>query len=405
MRFYRRPFLLLALTVCAGLAFGLMVPAAAVQMKPLSDAFVRLLAWLMNPLVVCMLLSGAASMSRGHKLSRVAAGALLYFLLMSVLSMTAGLLAGVLMHPGAGFDAAQASEAAQDAVPPVLPVQGPFAFLLAVPSLHVNNLWLLLAAVPVGLLLGRAGERGDRTLAWVERARGMLFLAVGALLRLAPLAAFGAMSYTVGRYGSMALLPLLKFIVAINASSLLFVLLVLGAAARFAGMPLLRFIRYIRTELYLVFFTSSSLAALAPMSEKLERMGCPRPVSSVVLPFSYSLNLAGTNLYIALALLFLAQAAHVQLGWQELAALLGVALLTSKGAVGIAGSGITTLAATVAVLQIVPVDMVALLLGIDRTMKCRALTNVIGHGVACVVSAAREGSLDRAAMQAVLREP
>ncbi|UGQ46188.1 cation:dicarboxylate symporter family transporter [Massilia endophytica] len=400
MRFYRRPFLVLAATVGAGLLFGLADPAAAVQMKPLSDGFVRLLAWLMNPLVFCMLASGAASMARGRKLSRLAASALLYFLFMSLLSLGAGLLAGAVLQPGAGFDADHAqptSVAGADAAP-----RGAFGFLLGVPALHVNNLYLLLAAVPAGLLLGRAGARGQPVLAWIERGRSMLFAAVGWLLRLAPLAAFGAMSYTVGRYGTLALMPLLKFIVAINASSILFVVLAMGAVARIVGLPLLRYLRYIRTELYLVFFTSSSLAALAPLSEKLERLGCPRPVTGVVLPFSYSLNLAGTSLYIALALLFLAQAAHVQLGWQDLAMLFGIALLTSKGAVGIAGSGITTLAATVAVLQIVPVDMVALLLGIDRTMKCRALTNVIGHGLACVVCAARERSLDREAMAATL---
>jgi aerobic C4-dicarboxylate transport protein len=219
------------------------------------------------------------------------------------------------------------------------------------------------------------------------------------VLRLAPLAAFGAMAATVGRYGLVSLLPLLKFIVAINLASVLFVLLVLGGAARLAGLPLLRFLAYVRAELYLVFFTGSSLAGLAPLSDKLERLGCPPAVTGVVLPFSYSLNLAGTYLYIALALVFLTQAAGVQVGWQEQAFMLGVALVSSKGAVAVAGSGIATLAATVALLHVVPPEMVAILFAVDRTMKCRLLTNVIGHGVACVVVAAWEGSLDRAALE------
>ena len=388
-----RRFLVLVLAVGAGLALGLCAPSAAVQMKPLSDVFVRLLGWLMLPLVFCMLALGTAGMARARSLGRLGLRALLYFGAMSLLSMLAGLAAGWVLQPGRALDLAH----------PALPVAhaaalGVLGFLEKLPAPHSSNLWLLVAAVPAGLLLARSCAAHAATM----RAHAWLARAVGGVLRLAPLAAFGAMAYTIGAYGMPSLLPLLHFVVAVNAASLLFVALAFGAAARLAGMPLWRFIAFIRAELLLVFVTSSSLVGLAPLAARLERLGCPPALTGVVLPFSYSLNLAGTYLYIALALLFLAQAAHVPLGWQEIATMLAVGLVSSKGAMGVAGSGVATLAATVSVLQLVPVDMVALLLGIDRTMKCRLLTNVIGHGVACVVLAAREGSLDRGALRRAL---
>jgi aerobic C4-dicarboxylate transport protein len=392
----RFPFLPLALPVVAGLVLGLCAPSLAVQMKPLSEAFIHLLGWLTYPLVFCMLAASAAALGRDHELGRIGVRALVYFTAMSLLSMLAGLAAGWVLEPGAGaalLPGAGPALAAHGA-----PQQaGMLDWLGRLPPLRANNLFLLAAALPAGLLLGRLPHA--RTLALVERCRVLLFEAVKTVLLLAPLAAFGAMAATVGRHGLASLLPLLKFIVAINLASVLFVLIVLGGVARLARLPLLRFLAYVRAELYLVFFTSSSLAGLAPLSEKLERLGCPRAVTGMVLPFSYSLNLAGTYLYIALALIFLAQAARVELGWHELAFMLGVALVSSKGAVGVAGSGIATLAATVALLHVVPPEMVAILFAVDRSMKCRLLTNVIGHGVACVAVAAWEGSLDRAALE------
>ncbi|ALK96831.1 hypothetical protein AB595_03820 [Massilia sp. WF1] len=391
-RFCRSPFLPLALPVLAGLALGWFAPLLAVQMKPLGEAFIHLLGWLTYPLVFCMLAASAAALGRDRELGRIGVHALLYFAAMSLLSMLAGLAAGWVFEPGIG--ASFGADAG--AGPPLPPPHGMLDWVDPLPPLRANNLFLLAAALPVGLLFGRLRNPGALVL--LDRCRAGLFAAVKLVLRLAPLAAFAAMAYTVGRHGLVSLWPLLKFIAAVNLASLLFVALVLGGAARLAGLPLLRFLAYVRAELYLVFFTSSSLAGLAPLSEKLERLGCPRAVTGMVLPFSYSLNLAGTYLYIALALVFLAQAAQVQLGWRELAVMLGVALVSSKGAVGVAGSGIATLAATVALLHVAPPEMVAILFAVDRTMKCRLLTNVIGHGVACVAVAAWEGSLDRAAL-------
>ena len=397
MRALRRaPFLTLAAPVAAGLLLGLAAPAVAVQMQPLSDAVIRLLGWLTYPLVFCMLATSAASLGRQHELGSIGARALAWFAAMSVLSLLAGLAFGWAFEPGTGAVLGPGTASAM-AEGDAAARGGMLGWLERIPALRGNNLYLLGAALPAGMLLGRFP--GSRAAQLLERCRLRLFDAVKAVLWLAPLAAFGAMASTVAHYGLVSLLPLLKFIAAVNAASLLFVLAVFGAAARVAGLPLLRFLAYLRAELYLVFFTGSSLAGFVPLSERLDRLGCPRAVTGVVLPLSYSLNLAGTYLYIALALVFLSQAAHVQPGWRDLAVMLGVALVSSKSAVGVAGSGIATLATTVALLHVVPPEMVTILFAVDRTMKCRLLTNVIGHGLACIVVAAWEGSLDRAALR------
>lgn len=390
----------LGIPVAAGLGLGLFAPALAVQMQPLAQVFVHLLGWLTYPLIFCMLVSGASTLGRHRESGRIGALALAYFALLSLLSILFGLAAGWALEPGTG--AALAGGPLLAAPGPVASSASMLGWLDRLPSLKANNLVLLAVAVPSGLLLGRFP--GTRVPALVACCRLRLFGVIKLLLKFAPLAAFGAVAAAVGRHGLALLFPLLKFIVAINLASALFVLVVLGGAAWLAGMSLLRFIAYIRAELYLVFFTSSSLAGLVPLSEKLQHLGCPRRVTDVVLPFSYSLNLAGTYLYIAMGLIFLTQAAQVRLGWHDLAWMLGMALISSKGAVGVAGSGVATLAATVALLHVVPPELMAILFAIDRTMKCRLLTNVIGHGVACVVVSAGEKCLDREALAHALSD-
>lgn len=392
----RSPLLPLALAIGAGLAFGIVAPAAAVRAHFLGEAFIRLLGWLVCPLIFCMLADGAAALGRNRGLGRIGLAMLLYFGAMSVLSMLAGLLSGWVLEPGIGMVSATHGAAPAGNGPPhaaTLP-----AWLDYLPPVHVNNLIVLALALPAGLAAGLSP--GARLSGWIARARHALLGMVNAVLLLSPVAAFGAMASAVGRSGLASLLPLLKFIVAINLASVLFIIVVYGSAARLARVSLPRFIAFLRDELFLVAFTGATLAALAPMSDKLTRLGCPRRVTDVVLPFSYSLNLAGTYLYIAMALVFLAEASAVHLGWHELAVMLGVGLLGSKGAVGVAGSGFATLAATAALLGVAPADTVALLFAIDRTMKCRLLTNVIGHGLACMVVAAWDGSLDRDALRA-----
>lgn len=373
--------------VVAGIVVGLAAPAWALRLKPLVEVFVTLLGWLAVPLLVCMLAASSADARHGLRLGRLGMVAALYFAAMSLLSLVLGMLTAWVLEPGAAL------------------YPGPGAAVAATPrvsldrvsgltALHVNVV-LLLSAIPVGLLVRACAA--TRVNDAIERCRGFLLRAIDLLLLFSPLAAFSAVAYTAGRYGAHALLPLLAFIVAVNLASLLFVIIGLGTALRLAGMPLLRLVAYLRDELVLVAATGSSMAGLTPLALKLDRLGCPRALTAIVLPLSYSFNLSGTYVYIGAALVFLAQAARVGLGVEQLLAMIGVALLTSRAAIGVAGSGFATLATTVSVLRIVPLDMVAILLGIDRTMKCRILTNVIGHGVACIALAACVGGLDRAA--------
>ena len=369
--------------VAAGIAFGFAAPEWTPRLKPVADGFVTLLGWLAGPLLFCMLAASAARLREGPRLGRAGLLALPYFALTALASLALGMLVAWVLEPGAGLELAAQRPAVDRAF--VAP---------ALPALHLNVL-LLLCALPCGLLAQTApGAR-----AAIEHARRHLLRAVELLLALSPLAAFCAMSHVVGQYGLRALLPLLAFVVAVNLASILFVVFGLGTALRLAGVALGGLLRYLRRELLLVFVTGSSLAGLAPLARRLEQLGCPAPLTGLVLPLSYSLNLTGTYVYLGTGIVFLAQAARVALSWPDLLAIAGVALVTSRTAASVAGSGFATLAATLAVLQIVPAESVALLLGIDRTMKCRLLTNVFGHGVACIVLAAGCRGLDRATLE------
>ncbi|WP_296950341.1 cation:dicarboxylate symporter family transporter [uncultured Massilia sp.] len=388
--------------IAAGLALGVAAPAAAVHTHVLSELFIRLLGWIMCPLVFCMLVDGAAALGRNRGVGRTGLAMLLYFGAMSLLSMLAGLVAGVVLEPGLGMAAAADGGAALarhgTLAPHLLP-----NWMAYLPALQPNNLAVLALAVPFGVAAGLQPRlRLLDAVGAVGAVRDGLLAAVRAVLWLAPAAAFGAMASAVGRAGLASLLPLLRFVAAINLASILFVFLVYGGVARLARLPLARFLVFLRDELVLVASTGATLAALAPLSDRLARLGCPRRLTDIVLPFSYSLNLSGTYLYIAMALVFLAEASDVHLGWHELALMFGVGLLSSKGAAGVAGSALATLVATAALLHVASADTVALLVAIDRTMKCRLLTNVIGHGLACVVLAAADGSLDREALRRAL---
>jgi aerobic C4-dicarboxylate transport protein len=265
-----------------------------------------------------------------------------------------------------------------------------------------SSLQVLLLALLTGLALARMGERGKSLLEFIEALQQVLHGMVGMVLKLAPLAAFGAVAFVIGKYGVSSVLPLLQFVAAIYLVSILFVCVVMGLIARAAGCNIFRLIAYVKEELLLVFFTSSSMAALPGLVAKMEKMGCAKPVVRLMLPTGYSFNLSGTNIYIAMAAIFLAQVAHIELGFWQLLSLLGIAMLTSKSATSVAGSAFVALAATLASLDLIPVAGIVLLLGIERLMKCRSLTNVIGNCVACVVVCAWEKALDRVAMRQAL---
>lgn len=401
-RLYKRAPAQMLAAVAAGIALGWADPHLAVLARPLSDAFVRVIGLVMSPLLFCMLVSGITSMRGARALGRTGVRALLYFAAMSVLSLLAGVLAATVLQPGAGFAAGGFAAIGRefDGLGQYGPAAAAVGMVQRIPRL--NNLYFMLAALPAGLLLARPGPRADTALEAIGKLGGQLFALVQLILKLAPLAAFGAVASTIGKYGIVSLLPLLHFIVACNLASVAFVLLVTGGAAALGGLSIVRFIAYVREEIALVFFTCSSLAALPPLSEKLARMGCARPVVALVLPFAYSLNMTGSNLYIGLSILFLAQAAHIELSFAQLALALAVTMVMSKSATGVAGSSLATLTAILTILDIVPIEMVALLIGIDRTMKCRSITNFIGNGVACAVVAAWDQRLDRDRMAAAL---
>ncbi|WP_436155882.1 cation:dicarboxylate symporter family transporter [Polaromonas sp. LjRoot131] len=401
----RHPIAQMALAFAAGMLLGHFFPSAGAQMKPFSDGFLRLVGMLIGLLIFCLVVSGIAGMRSRLQATQVGVKAIVYYETMTVISLAAGILGATLLAPGKGF-----APIFSDAVPAAVPAAGSKTrFLLdIIPSTFTsaftggNSLQILLLATLSGIALGRVGERGSGLLELIESVQQVLQGMVGMVLKLAPLAAFGAMAFMIGRYGISSMLPLLHFVAAIYLVSILFVCVALGLVARAAGCNIFRLIAYVKEELMLVFFTSSSIAALPGLLVKLEKMGCAKPVVRLMLPTGYSFNLNGSNIYIAMAAVFLAQVSHVELGFWHLLSLLGIAMLTSKSATSIAGSAFVALTATLASLNIIPVAGIVLLLGIERLMKCRSLTNVIGNCVGCIAVCAWEKALDRQAMHQAL---
>ena len=402
------PITQMALAFTAGILLGHFFPAAGTLMKPLSDGFLRLVGMLIGLLVFCLVVSGISNMRNRLQATQVGIKAIVYFEAMTLVSLAGGILGAMLLAPGKGFAPIFPADAAQAASPGPAAESAATFLLNIIPSTFASaftgnsNLQVLLLALLSGIALGRVGERGQGLLELVESVQQVLQGMVGMILKLAPLAAFGAMAFMIGRYGMSSMLPLLHFVAAIYLVSILFVCIVLGLVARAAGCNIFRLIAYVKEELMLVFFTSSSIAALPGLVVKLEKMGCAKPVVRLMLPTGYSFNLNGSNIYIAMAAVFLAQISHVELTFWHLLSLLGIAMLTSKSATSIAGSAFVALTATLASLNLIPVAGIVLLLGIERLMKCRSLTNVIGNCVACVAVCAWEKALDREAMHQAL---
>jgi aerobic C4-dicarboxylate transport protein len=398
----------MALAIAAGMLLGHFFPSAGALMKPFSDGFLRLIGMLIGVLIFCLVVSGIAGMQNRLQATQVGIKAIVYFEAMTAISLVAGIAAALLLEPGKGFAPGFSAEVAQRAAP-VPGAESTSGFLLdVIPATFAgaftgnSSLQVLLLALLSGLALARVGERGRSLLEFVDALQQVLHGMVGMVLKLAPLAAFGAVAFVIGKYGISSVLPLLHFVAAIYLASILFVCVVMGLIARAAGCNIFRLVAYVKEELLLVFFTSSSMAALPGLVEKMEKMGCARPVVRLVLPTGYSFNLSGTNIYLTMAAIFLAQVAHIELGFWQLLSLLGIAMLTSKSATSVAGSAFVALAATLASLDLIPVAGIVLLLGVERLMKCRSLTNVIGNCVACVVVCAWEKALDRRALRQAL---
>lgn len=407
---YKNAFLQMVVAIAIGIALGHADPQLAVQMKPLSDGFVRLIGMLIGVVMFALVVSGIAGMQDKMHAAKVGGKAIVYFEIMTFISLGFGMLAADLLQPGAGskLDLSHVSDGAHYAAR--LSTSSVTDFLLnIIPNSFFeaftrnSSLQILLLAVLFGVALSRLGERGRSLLNFIEANLRILFGMINIILKVAPLAAFGAMAYTIGRYGVASVLPLLHFVGAIYLASIAFVCVVMGLIARVAGVNIFRLIAFIKEELLLVFFTTSSMAALPGLTEKMERLGCSRAVVRLVLPTGYTFNLNGTNIYLTMAALFLAQAGGIEVSlWQQLS-LLAICMLTSKGATSVTGSGFIALAATLSTLQIVPVGGIVLLLGVERLMKCRSLSNVIGNCLACVVVCAWDKTLDRERMAQTLR--
>lgn len=402
------------LAIIAGGLFGYLDPARAVTLKPLGDGFIALVKMLIGPVIFCTVVLGIAGAGDIKKVGRVGGKALVYFEAVSTLALIIGLLVVNLLRPGAGFNvdpatldakavagyARTASEQTTvDFVLHIIPKTFTDAFTASGDLLQV-----LLVAILFGYAMIHLGSAGDAVHRFIEDASRIFFTMMNTIMKLAPIGAGGAMAFTIGRYGVGALQPLLALMASFYLTCVLFVVVVLGVIAALAGFSIFRFLVYIRDELLIVLGTSSSEAALVPLMHKLERLGCAKSVVGLVVPAGYSFNLDGTNIYLTMASIFVAQALNIDLTLTQEITLLGVAMLTSKGASGVTGAGFITLAATLAVVPTIPVAGLALILGIDRFMsEARAITNCIGNGVATIVVSRWEKELDREKLATELR--
>ena len=400
-----RFYLIVLAAIIAGGLLGHFAPDVAVQLKPLGDGFIALVKMLIAPVIFLTVVLGVAGVSDVKKVGRVGVKAILYFEIVSTFALLIGLVVVNVLKPGAGFnvdpstlDASSVAHYAQQAHE-----QSTVQFLMhIIPKTFVDAftgdgdlLQVLLLALLFGFALMHIGEAAKPVVNLLEALSQAFFRMIGMVMKLAPIGAGGAMAFTIGKYGVDSLGPLLKMMGCFYLACVLFVLVVLGSIARAAGFSILRFLRYIRDELLLVLGTSSSESALVPLMQKLERLGCPRTIVGLVIPSGYSFNLDGTNIYLTLAAIFVAQALNVDLTLTQELTLLAVAMLTSKGASGVTGAGFITLAATLSVVPTVPVAGLALILGIDRFMsEARAITNIIGNGVATIVVSRWEKELD-----------
>lgn len=409
---YSQLYAQVLLAIVAGVAVGHFWPEIGQSLKPLGDGFIKLVKMVIAPLIFLTIVTGIAGMRDLGEVGRVALKAMGYFLFFSTLALIIGLIVANVVQPGAGMNIDPATLDAQAVADYTQKAhdQSLSGFLLnVIPTSMLSGLvegeilQVLFVAVLFGISLTLVGERGQATLDLFNSVLSAVFRLVGILMRAAPIGAFGAMAFTIGAYGLGTLASLAMLLVTFYLTSALFVFVVLGIVAAVNGFSVLRLITYLKAEILLVLGTSSSEAALPSLMEKLEAAGCTKTVVGLVVPTGYSFNLDGTNIYMTLAALFIAQAVGVDLTiWDQLL-LLAVAMLSSKGAAGVTGAGFITLAATLAVVPSVPVAGMALILGIDRFMsECRSITNFIGNAVATVVIARWEGELDHERFAAAL---
>ena len=401
---------LLAITL--GVFLGHVYPELGADMKPLGDGFVKLIKMIIAPVIFCTVVTGIAGMESMKAVGKTGAIALLYFEVVSTIALIIGLCVVNLLQPGAGMnvDPAALDASAISAYAEQAKSQGIIAFLLdIIPGSVIgafasgNILQVLLFAVLFGFSLHHIGEKGQVIFGVIDSFSKVIFGIINMIMRLAPVGAFGAMAFTIGKYGVGSLVQLGQLIACFYLTCLFFIFIVLGSIAKASGFSILRFISYIREELLIVLGTSSSESVLPRMLDKMEKLGCQKSVVGLVIPTGYSFNLDGTSIYLTMAAIFIAQATNTPLDLFQQITLLVVLLISSKGAAGVTGSGFIVLAATISAVGHLPLAGLALILGIDRFMsEARALTNLIGNGVATVVVAKYCKQLDEKKMDAVL---
>ena len=410
--FHRQLYFQVVAAIVLGVLLGHFWPHFAEQFKPLGDAFVRLVKMIIAPVIFLTIVTGIAGMTHLGTVGRVFAKAMAYFLFFSTLALIVGMVVAHVVQPGAGMninpaDLDQTAVKSYVAKSHELTLVG-FAMdiipkTLLSPFVGDNILQVLFVAVLFGIALAIVGDAGKPVLNFLEALTAPVFRLVHIIMRAAPLGAFGAMAFTIGKYGVGALVNLAWLVGSFYLTSLLFVVVILGIVGRLCGFSVLKLARYLKAELLLVLGTSSSESALPSLMEKMEKAGCSKPVVGLVVPTGYSFNLDGTNIYMTLAALFIAQATNTDLTLGQQIALLLVAMLSSKGAAGVTGAGFITLAATLAVVPEVPVAGMAVILGVDRFMsECRSLTNFMGNAVATIVVSRWENALDRKQLRAAL---
>jgi aerobic C4-dicarboxylate transport protein len=410
--FYASLWVQVVFAMLIAVIFGYLSPTRAIAMKPLGDAFIRLITMIITLLIFCTVVTGIAGMNDLKKVGRVGGKALLYFEIVSTIALATGLIVGNVVKPGSGFNVDPASLDAKSVADYAgqAKAQSVTEFLMHIVPTTITDafakgdiLQVVFVSILFGFALSAAGTRAEYLFELLESLTQVVFRIVNILMRFAPIGAFGAMAFTIGKYGLASLGPLAKLIAAFYVTSILFVLIVLGAIAWAAGFNILKFLLYIKEEILLVLATSSSETAIPTLMEKLENLGCTRSLVGLVVPTGYTFNTDGSGLYMTLAALFIAQATHTPLTFMQQLTIFSVATLTSKGASGVQGASFIALVATLSVIPTIPVAGMALILGIDRFMSMfRGLVNMIGNGVATLVIARWENELDKEALQTKL---
>lgn len=413
-RIYKNLYFQVLTAIVLGALLGHFYPETGADMKPLGDGFIKLIKMIIAPIIFCTVVTGIAGMEDMKKVGRVGVKALLYFEIVSTLALAIGLVVVSVIRPGAGMnaDVSKLDTRALETFTAKAQSHGTVDFLMnIIPNTVVDAfakgdiLQVLFFSVLFGFALSMLGQRGKVAFNVIDEVAHVLFGVVGVIMKVAPIGAFGAMAFTIGKFGLGSLSKLGMLMASFYLTCLLFIFIVLGTIAKLCGFSILKFIKYIKEELLIVLGTSSSESVLPRMMAKLENLGCSKSVVGLVIPTGYSFNLDGTSIYLTMAAVFVAQATNTRLTLIQTLTILGVLLLSSKGAAGVTGSGFITLAATFAAVPTIPVAGLALILGVDRFMsEARALTNLVGNGVATMVVSHWEHELDKDRMTQILNK-